>query len=362
MIPFLSLKANNLPYEKMICRKLEEIVRSGWYVLGEEVEQFEKEFSAYCGTKYVVGVGNGLDALTLIIKAYGFGQGDEIIVPANTYIASILAISANGAEPVLVEPDIHTYNIDPALIEEKITSKTKAILAVHLYGQTVDMAPIWRLAQKYDLKVIEDAAQAHGASYDGRKVGNLGDAAGFSFYPTKNLGALGDAGAVTTNDAEIYQKILALRNYGSFKKYENIYKGVNSRLDEMQAAVLRVKLPYLERENDERCALADYYCAHIKNKKIVLPHIRNRENHVWHVFVVLCRERDDFQQYLFTHGIGSLVHYPLPPHKQQAYQEWNQCSYPVSEKIHKEIISLPMSPQMTMMDREYIVNVINQYE
>lgn len=362
MIPFLSLKAVNVPYEERICQKVQEVIQSGWYVLGTEVENFEKEFAAYCGVNYAVGVGNGLEALSLIIKAYGFGQGDEIIVPANTYIASILAVSVNGAEPILVEPDIATYNIDPKLIEEKITTRTKAILVVHLYGNIVDMKPIWRLAQKYGLKVIEDAAQAHGALYDGRKVGRLGDAAGFSFYPTKNLGALGDAGAITTNDESLYKKIVALRNYGSFKKYENIYQGVNSRLDEMQAAILRIKLPHLDDENEQRRLIAEYYCGNIKNDSVTLPVIKNRDSHVWHVFAIRCKQRDDFQQYLLAHNIGSLVHYPIPPHKQQAYKEWNSHSYPISEKIHQEIISLPMSPVLAMDDVAYVVNIINQYK
>ena len=300
MISFLDLKAVNEQYITEIEKVLHKVIKSGWYILGTEVELFEKEFAEYCGTEHCIGVANGLDALTIILKAYGIGEGDEVIVPSNTYIASVLSVSANGADPILVEPDIASYNIDPKKIEEKITSRTKAILAVHLYGQSADMNAINQIAEKYDLKVIEDAAQAHGATYTGKRTGNLGNAAGFSFYPGKNLGALGDAGAITTNDGQLAEKIRALRNYGSHVKYENLYKGVNSRLDEIQAAILRIKLKELDRENERRREIATYYLNHINNSKIILPKIVNRDlsSHVWHLFVVRTKEREKLQSYL----------------------------------------------------------------
>ncbi|MDF2534530.1 MAG: aminotransferase [Bacillales bacterium] len=362
MISFLDLKAINNQYHEELKGAMERVLSSGWYILGNEVESFEKEFAEYCGTQHCIGVSNGLDALKLILKAYGFGPGDEIIVPSNTYIASILAISEVGATPVLVEPNILTCNIDPSLIEEKITDKTKAILVVHLYGRTAEMNEINRIAQKYNLKVVEDAAQAQGAAYEGRKTGNLGDAAGFSFYPGKNLGALGDAGAITTNDSELAKKIFALRNYGSHKKYENLYQGYNHRLDEIQAAILKVKLAYLDRENVTRKAIAREYMQNIKNDKIILPSKpTNDEEHVWHVFVVRTKERDQFAQYLLENGIQTVVHYPIPPHKQKAYEELKNKSYPISEKIHEEIISIPISPVLSEEEYTTIIKVINQY-
>lgn len=339
-------------------------LQSGWYILGQEVENFEREFATFCGTKYCVGVANGLDALTLILQAHNIGEGDEVIVPSNTYIASILSISAVGATPILVEPDLLTYNIDPAQIEEKLSSRTKAIMVVHLYGQSCDMTPIRELAQKYNLKIFEDCAQAHGAKYNDQRVGNLGDAAAFSFYPGKNLGALGDAGAITTNDEQIYSKLRALRNYGSHKKYENLYKGTNSRLDEIQAAVLMVKLKYLDQENQRRRIIADYYSAHINNTYITLPQVSNGdpESHVWHVFVVRAKDRNHLQNYLTNKGIQTLIHYPLPPHKQKAYSEWNNESFPISEKIHNEILSLPISPVMSLEDAIKITEALNEYK
>lgn len=292
MIPFLNLKEINMQYADELKAAICRVIDSGWYILREEVAAFEKEFAEYCDVKHCIGVSNGLDALKLILKAYGYGPGDEIIVPSNTYIASILAIFEVGAKPVLVEPDILTYNIDLSLIEEKITEKTKAILPVHLYGQTADIDRIREIANRHQLKVIEDAAQAHGAIYKGRKVGNLGDAGGFSFYPGKNLGAFGDAGAVTTNDDEFADKIFALRNYGSHKKYENQYKGYNHRLDEIQAVMLRVKLKYLNQENEARRTIAQIYHQSIKNEHIILPVIpQNIEEHVWHVFVIRTQNR-----------------------------------------------------------------------
>ena len=328
---------------------------------GEEDKKFEENFAKFVGAKYCIGCANGLDALNLIIRAYGFGIGDEIIVPANTYIASILAISENGCTPVLVEPSIDTRNIDPDLIEEKITSKTKAILIVHLYGQAVQMDKIWNLAKKYDLKIIEDSAQAHGAIYNGKKTGNLGDASGFSFYPGKNLGCMGDGGAVTTNDEELALKIRALGNYGSHKKYCNLYKGVNSRLDEIQAAILDVKLPHLDKDNQRRREISKFYRENIKNPAIILPKTYDELAHVWHVFAIRTKNRDNFQQYLKDNDIQTLIHYPTPPHKQQAYKEWNDLSYPITEEIHKTILSLPISPVMEDSEVEYVVKVVNAY-
>jgi dTDP-4-amino-4,6-dideoxygalactose transaminase len=362
MIPFLDLKKINLQYSNEINDAMTRVLNSGWYILGQEVENFEASFKEYCGTEYCLGVANGLDALSLIIKAYGYGEGDEVIVPSNTYIASMLSVSLNGATPVLVEPDINTYNINPDLIEESITDRTKAIMVVHLYGQSCDMAPILNIAQKYNLKVIEDCAQAHGAYYNGKRVGNLGDAAAFSFYPGKNLGAIGDGGAITTNDTELYNNIKALRNYGSHKKYENIFKGVNSRLDEIQAAILSVKLPHLDDDNGKRREIALYYIDHIKNPLITIPSNTHPTHHVWHLFVIRTGERNRFIEYLQENDIQSLIHYPIPPHKQNAYKEWNDDSYEISEKMHNEVVSLPISPVMTLEEVKKVVEVVNKYE
>ncbi|PLR77840.1 aminotransferase [Bacillus sp. V3-13] len=361
MIPFLNLKAVNEQYNDDINKAISAVLSSGWYILGQEVESFEQKFAKYCGVKHCVGVANGLDALTLIIRAYEIGSGDEVIVPANTYIASILAISANGATPVLVEPSLETYNIDPALIEEKITSRTKAIMAVHLYGQVAEMDLINKIARKHKLKVIEDAAQAHGAYYNNKRAGNLGDAAGFSFYPGKNLGALGDGGAITTNDSNLVLKLKALRNYGSHIKYENLFPGVNSRLDEIQAAILKVKLNYLDRDNEKRREISDYYLNNIRNPKVILPKISNRLQHVWHIFVVRTEQRDEFKQYLADHNIQTVIHYPIPPHKQEAYKEWNHLEYKLTEQIHREVLSIPISPVMTLEEAKTVVEVINNY-
>lgn len=361
MIKFLDLYKINERYRSEIDARIKEILDSGWYLQGKQNEEFSKHFANFCGTKYALGVANGLDALNLIIKAYGFGPGDEIIVPANTYIATILAISENGCTPVLVEPDINTYGINPELIEEKITPHTKAIMVVHLYGQAVPMQKIWELAQKHNLKIIEDSAQAHGAEYQGRRAGNLGDAAGFSFYPGKNLGAMGDAGAVTTNDEALYNKIKAIANYGSDRKYHHIYKGTNSRLDELQAGILDVKLQYLETDNDKRREIARYYRENIKNPLITLPQAYDEKAHVWHVFVVRVKERERFQQYLSDNGIQTVIHYPTAPHKQDAYQEFSALSLPVTEQIHREVISLPISPVMTQEEIETVVRIVNAF-
>lgn len=363
MIPFLDLKSINAQYREELIEACTRVIDGGWYIHGNECAEFEKEFAEYIGTKYAVGVANGLDALILILRAYkelGIMQdGDEVIVPANTYIASILAISQNNLVPVLVEPDINTYLIDPSKIEEKITVKTKAILPVHLYGQTCEMDAINDIAKKYNLKVIEDSAQSHGAFYKGKKSGNLGDASGFSFYPGKNLGALGDAGAVTTNDEDLANTIRALGNYGSHKKYVNMYKGVNSRLDEIQAAMLRVKLRYLEKEIKSRRDIAAYFLENIKNESIILPHVRAEDNHVWHLFVIRTNTRDELQSYLENNGIQTLIHYPIPPHKQDAYKEWNDKSYPITERIHREVLSLPISGVQSIIDTKRIVDMLN---
>lgn len=361
MISFLDLAQINNRFRAEIDFRFKEILDKGYYLQGEQNELFSKHFAAYCGTKYALGVANGLDALNLIIRAHGFGPGDEIIVPANTYIATILAITENGCAPVLVEPDIKTYNIDPDKIEAAITPKTKAIMVVHLYGQAVQMQKVWAIAEKYNLKVFEDCAQAHGAVYQDRRAGNLSDAGAFSFYPGKNLGCMGDGGAVVTNDEEVYLKVKALANYGSDRKYHHIYKGTNSRLDELQAAVLDVKLPHLDADNAQRREIASYYRKNITNPLITLPQTYDEQAAVWHVFAVRTRERDRFQQYLADKGVQTIIHYPTPPHKQQAYTEWNNRSYPVSEEIHRTIISLPISPVLTDAEAEEVVRIVNEY-
>lgn len=364
MIKFLDLQKINLNHQEEIEQKLLEVFRSGWYLLGNEVKTFEENFSGYIGAKHAIGVANGLDALRLILRGYmemGIMQkGDEIIVPANTYIASILAISDNGLVPVLVEPDLGTYNIDLSKIEDKITPRTKGILIVHLYGRVVFAEALKFLAQKYSLKIIEDNAQAIGAQWNGTKTGNLGDAAGFSFYPGKNLGALGDAGAVTTNDDALAATIRAVANYGSNQKYVNIYQGLNSRLDEVQAAVLNIKLKYIDAENNRRKDIARRYISEIKNEKVILPSLpENEQEHVWHLFVIRTTDRERLQKYLAEQGVQTLIHYPIPPHKQEAYKEWNNRSYPVSEKIHDEVLSLPISPVMSTQEVEKVIDVVN---
>jgi dTDP-4-amino-4,6-dideoxygalactose transaminase len=365
MISFLDLKGINTQYKEELIEACTKVIDSGWYVQGTEHKEFEKEFAQYCGVKYATGVANGLDALILILRAYKelgiMKDGDEVIVPSNTYIASILAISQNNLVPVLVEPEVDTYLLDPSKIEEKITSKTKAIMPVHLYGQTCQMDKINEIAKKYNLKVIEDSAQSHGAYFKDKRCGNLGDASGFSFYPGKNLGALGDGGAVTTNDEKLANTIRALGNYGSHKKYENLYKGTNSRLDEIQAAMLRVKLRYLDDEIKKRREIANYYLKNIKNDKLILPLVRSEDNHVWHLFVIRTSKRDGLQKYLLGNEIQTLIHYPLAPHKQEAYKEWKNESYPISEQIHNEVLSLPIGSHLTLENIEHIVKVINEF-
>lgn len=361
MIKFLDLKKINERFRGEMDAAVKRVLDNGWYLLGQEIEQFEKDFAAYCGVKHCVGVANGLDALKLIIKAYGFGTGDEIVVPANTYIASILAISDSGCTPVLVEPKWETRLIDENLIEAAITPRTKAIMVVHLYGRAMEMTKVWAIAKRHGLKVIEDSAQAHGAMFNGRRTGNLGDASGFSFYPGKNLGCLGDGGAVTTNDAEIAAKVRALRNYGSDVKYHFPYRGTNSRLDEIQAAWLGVKLPRLDADNARRREIAARYCAEISNPLVELPVNPNDESMVWHVFAVTCSKRDELQKCLAENGIQTVIHYPIPPHKQPCYAEWNGRSYPVTERIHREILSLPISPVLTDDEVGEVIRVVNEF-
>lgn len=368
MIKFLDLKKINEPYETAFQEKLKSVLENGWYILGNEVAAFESNFANYCGTKHCIGVGNGFDALVLIFKGYiqlgKLQKGDEVIVPANTYIASILAILEADLVPVLVEPKLETYNLNPDLILEKVTSKTKAILAVHLYGQLAEMDSINKIAQQNNLIVIEDAAQAHGAISDFGKSGNVSNAAAFSFYPGKNLGALGDGGAVTTNDDALAKVINSLRNYGSEAKYKNEYVGVNSRLDELQAAFLNVKLHNLDVENNYRKAIAKRYLSEIKNDKIILPTVSLRgtkQSHVFHLFVIRTKNREDLQQYLLEKGIQTVIHYPVPPHKQKAFSTWNHLSFPITEKIHNEVLSLPISPVLTDDEVGFIISVLNQY-
>ena len=367
MIPFLDLKNIHHSISDEIMNAVSNVVKSGWYILGEKVITFENELSNYCCVKETIGTANGLDALTLIFRAYKemglMKDGDEVLVPSNTYIASILSISENNLVPVLVEPNIKSYNIDENLIEEKITEKTKAIMIVHLYGQVALTDKIGEIAKKFNLKIIEDSAQAQGAELNGIKAGNFGDASGFSFYPSKNLGCLGDGGAVTTNDPKLAETIRALGNYGSHVKYENKYKGVNSRLDELQAAILSVKLKYLDKENKRRIEIANYYCDNIKNDKIVLPAKFNTNllSHIYHLFVIRIKDRNHLKEYLWDNGIGSDIHYPIPPHKQMAYKEWSNHSYPISEEIHDTVLSIPAGLHLSDGDVEKITTVLNRY-
>ena len=360
-ISFLSLKTVNNRFRGEIEARIKGILDRGWYLQGEENARFCKDFAAFCGVRHALGVANGLDALNLIIRGYGWGRGDEIIVPANTFIATILAISENGCTPVLVEPDIETYCIDPDKIEAAITPRTKAVMVVHLYGQAVPMEQIWALQAKYGFKIIEDAAQAHGAIYQGRRTGNLGDAAGFSFYPGKNLGALGDAGGITTNDCELYERCQAIANYGSDRKYHHIYKGVNSRLDEIQAAVLDIKLASLDADNARRGEISRYYRENIVNPRVVLPQAFDEKAHVWHLFVVRTGDRDGLAAWLASRGIETNIHYPTPPHKQGAYAEWAERNFPITERIHREVLSLPISPVLSDAEVEIVVKAVNEW-
>lgn len=366
MIPFLDLKKINAPYEIAFQDKLKSVLESGRYILGHEVKEFETNFATYCQAKHCIGVGNGLDALVLIFKGYiqlgHLQKGDEIIVSANTYIASVLAILTVGLVPVMVEPKLETYNINPSLIQESITSKTKAILVVHLYGQLAEMDAINRIALQNDLLVIEDAAQAHGAMEERKsKLTNQQSSVAYSFYPGKNLGTLGDGGAIVTNDDALAKVVSVLRNYGSEIKYYNDYQGVNSRLDELQAAFLSTKLPHLDSDNRKRRVIAHRYLIEIKNEKIVLPYWDNSNNHVFHLFVIRTKNRQDLQEYLTQNGVQTLIHYPIPPHKQKALAAYNDLCFPITEKIHEEVLSLPMSPVLTGQEVNLIIKIVNQY-
>ncbi|SFQ11122.1 dTDP-4-amino-4,6-dideoxygalactose transaminase [Geopseudomonas sagittaria] len=365
MIPFLNLQEINLICRQEMIEACTRVIDSGWYIAGNELSRFEAAFAEYCSTNHCIGVANGLDALTLTLRAWKelgkLKEGDEVIVPANTYIASILAITENRLTPVLVEPDEATFNLCPRKAEAAITSRTRAILPVHLYGQLADMPALLDIAERHNLLVLEDSAQAHGASIGGRKAGNWGDASGFSFYPGKNLGALGDAGAITTSDDELATTLRALRNYGSHEKYKNLYQGVNSRLDEIQAAMLSVKLKYLDEQTARRREIARLYLEGIDNPAIQLPQCTNEEQHVWHLFVIRCEQRAALQQHLSECGVQTLIHYPLPPHQQQAYPQWNSMNRPLTERIHQEVLSLPIGPTLTVEDATLVIEACNQF-
>lgn len=365
MIKFLDLQKITQKYTEEIHEAVARVVDSGWYLQGKENEKFEADYSAYIGTKYTVGCANGLDALIWIFRAYVemgvMRPGDEVIVPANTYIASILAISENGLKPVLVEPSIETYQIDDSKIEEAITERTKAILIVHLYGQCAYTDKIGELCKKYNLKLVEDNAQAHGCKFKGRRTGSLGDAAGHSFYPGKNLGAFGDAGAVTTDDEELAKIVRAVANYGSQRKYVFKYIGRNSRLDEIQAAVLDIKLKHLEEDLAIRKQVAKYYIDHITNPEIITPIVKDWDAHVFHIFTIRCKRRDELQKYLADNGVQTIIHYPIPPHKQECYKEWNHLLFPITEQIHDEELSLPMSPVMAEEEIDIVIQLLNRF-
>ncbi|KXK40750.1 MAG: DegT/DnrJ/EryC1/StrS family aminotransferase [Saprospiraceae bacterium] len=366
MIKFLDLQKINAQYADELKKAVGEVIDSGWYLLGDRLKRFEANLAAYLNSHHAIGVGNGLDALRLIFKGYielGLMQeGDEVIVPANTYIASMLAITDNQLKPVLVEPEIDTFNLDIDKVEASITDRTKAIMVVHLYGRVSWSHALENLAKKYNLKIVEDNAQAIGAQWNGKKSGTLGDAAGFSFYPGKNLGALGDAGAVITDDDQLATMVRALSNYGSHKKYVNDFQGLNSRMDEIQAAILDIKLQYLDHENQQRRMIANKYLTEIKNNNLILPKApQNHLEHIWHLFVIRTSHRDALQTYLEKNGIQTLIHYPIPPHHQKAYPQWNKMYLPITEKIHHEVLSLPMSPVQTITETNHVIEVINHW-
>ncbi len=365
MIPFLDLKVINQQYHDELKEACSRVIDSGWYIMGNELKKFETEFADYCGTKYAIGVANGLDALILVLRAWKemgkLQEGDEVIVQSNTYIATILAITENGLKPVLVEPDSTTFNLSPDDVIKVITKKTKVILPVHLYGLISPMPELMKIAEDYNLLVLEDCAQAHGASIDGRRAGSWGHAAGFSFYPGKNLGALGDAGAVTTSDTQLANTIRAIRNYGSVIKYENIYQGVNSRLDEIQAAMLQVKLRYLDDESKKRKEIAKYYIENIDNDIVSLPSHCSEDEHVWHLFVVKCKERNNLKEYLANAKIDTLIHYPIPPYRQEAYSNMGIEEMKITDELHETVLSIPISPVMTIDDARYVVEAINSF-
>lgn len=362
-IPFANFEPMHKEIEDGLFQKFKEVYKKNWFIKGEEVEKFEEEFAKFCDSNYCIGCGNGLDALYLILRAYDIGIGDEVIVPSNTFIATALAVSYAEAKPVFVEPDLNTYTINPDFIEKAITDRTKAIIAVHLYGQAADMFRINAIAREHNLKIIEDSAQAHGALYMNKKVGSLGDASGFSFYPGKNLGALGDAGAIVTNDEELANKIKAIGNYGSEKKYHHIYKGINSRLDEVQAAFLRIKLKQIERWNEERRRIAKKYNEGINNVQIIKPVEIDYAKHVWHLYVIRTERRDELQEYLKKKGIDTIIHYPIPMHMQKAYRDlgFEEGSFPIAEKISNEVLSLPMWYGMKNEEIEYVIDALNSF-
>ena len=365
-VPFLDLKAVNHKMNAELKEACARVIDSGWYISGSELKNFEQSFADYCGAKYCVGVANGLDALILTLRAWKemgkLQDGDEVIVPANTYIASVLAITENKLVPVLVEPDEKSFNLSPDLVRKAITKKTKVILPVHLYGQLANMPELMKIAKEHNLLVLEDSAQAHGANIDGKKAGNWGDASGFSFYPGKNLGALGDAGAITTNDLELYTVLDHLRNYGSKEKYKNEFKGVNSRLDEIQAAMLSVKLKYLDEHTQIRRDIAKKYTEAMSNPLITKPYYERPEHHVWHLFVVRTPHREKLIEHLKNNEIQCLIHYPIPPHKQNAYKELNHLSLPLTENIHKEVLSLPIGPTMNDSEVQKVIAAINSFK
>lgn len=366
MIKFLDIQKINAQYDEELKNASKRVINSGWYLMGKELDRFEKKYATFCGVGNCLGVANGLDALRLIFKAYlelgVMDKGDEVIVPGNTYIASVLALTDNDLVPVFVEPNSDTYNLDSNLLEQSITPKTKAILTVHLYGQISVDEKMLEICEKYNLKLVEDAAQSHGAIWNNKVSGSIGDAAGHSFYPGKNLGALGDAGAVTTNDPLLAKTISALRNYGSQEKYKHICKGLNSRLDEIQAAFLSVKLKYIQKDIEARQSVANYYLENIKNPIIVLPKVNNMKGHVWHLFVIRTSNRGKLQNYLLEKGIQTLIHYPIPIHKQHAYKEFNNLSFPITEKIQNEVLSLPINSTITILDLNKIILEINKFE
>jgi dTDP-4-amino-4,6-dideoxygalactose transaminase len=365
-IRYLDLKRINAPHHAEYREWLNQFLEEGWYVLGKAVSAFEKNYSDYCGSTFCIGVANGLDALTLIFRAWMemglLKPGDEVIVPANTYIASVLSITANGLVPVFTEPEPSTFNISPAAIEANVTPRTKAIMAVHLYGQCADMTTIMEISHKHQLLVIEDVAQAQGAMHGGKTAGSLGHAAGHSFYPSKNLGALGDGGAITTDDESLYAILKMLRNYGSEKKYINQLKGVNSRLDELQAGFLNIKLRSLDDENRQRQQVAAQYISQLSNANIQLPSAAEESGHVWHIFPVMVVSRAHFRQYLMDNGIETLIHYPVPPYKQKAYAEYNHLSFPVTETIHENEVSIPLYPYMKPEEVNYVIGILNNYK
>lgn len=365
MINFLDLKEINTQMREELLAACARVVDSGWYIGGAELAGFEQEFADYCGSRHCIGVANGLDALNLTLRAWKelgkLKEGDEVIVPANTYIASILAVTENRLTPVLVEPDPASYNLCPRGVESALSPRTRAILAVHLYGQLADMPSLLDIAERHDLLVLEDSAQAHGASLDGCKAGNWGHASSFSFYPGKNLGALGDAGAITTSDDELALTLRALGNYGSHEKYKNLYQGVNSRLDEIQAAMLSVKLRYLDAQTCHRRQIAHLYRQGMDNPAIDLPSCRTEEQHVWHLFVIRCQQRERLQRHLADNGIQTLIHYPIPPHRQPAYRAWGKLSLPLTERLHEEVLSLPIGPTLGEEEAQHVIRCINTF-